>query len=130
MATFPIFSEFLGILGERRPDIAIQAINPGDEDVLNFLPTMLIGLSKSGAKEGHERVVSSFVGQGKYLPQIVRHLRYKSGVTAKEAEAILSVAIKAGDSIAVIECLAFAVEMWRSLCSTKTKTARFVSRRD
>jgi ppGpp synthetase/RelA/SpoT-type nucleotidyltranferase len=115
MATFPIFSEFLGILGERRPDIAIQAINTGDEDVLNFLPTMLIGLSKSGAKEGYERVVSSFVGQGKYLPQIVRHLRYKSGVTAKEAEAILSVAIKAGDSIAVIECLAFAVEMWPSL---------------
>ena len=49
MATFPIFAEFLGMIGEQKPALAIKAIETGDPDVLNFLPTVLAGLSKASA---------------------------------------------------------------------------------
>jgi ppGpp synthetase/RelA/SpoT-type nucleotidyltranferase len=115
MATFPIFVEFLVLLGEKQSATAVRAIDNGNADVLNFLPALLTGLSKSGAQADYQRIVGDFVKGGHHLSSIARSLRFKDKVTVEETEALLTAAVKAKDEFAVIECLAAAAFNWPKL---------------
>jgi ppGpp synthetase/RelA/SpoT-type nucleotidyltranferase len=114
MATFPIFAEFLLLLGEKQPAVTVKAIESGNEHILNFLPALLTGLSK-GAGDEYRRIVDGFVKEGRHLSAIARSLRFKDKITLEEAKPVLAAAIKAEDNIAVIECLAFAAFTWPTL---------------
>jgi ppGpp synthetase/RelA/SpoT-type nucleotidyltranferase len=109
MATFPIFSGFLLLLGENQPGIAIRAIDSGNSDILKFLPALLTGLSKSSAQADYQRIVGDFVKGGQHLSSIARSLRFKDQVTVEETEALLAQSMRVEDELAIIECLASAV---------------------
>ena len=115
MATFPIFAEFLVLLGEKQPATAVRAIESGNADTLNFLPALLTGLSRSGAQADYQRIVGDFVKGGHHLSSIARSLRFKDKATVEETEALLAAGVKAKDELAVIECLASAVFNWPKL---------------
>ncbi len=115
MATFPIFAEFLVLLGEKQPATAVRAIDNGNADTLNFLPALLTGLSRSGAQADYQRIVGDFVKGGHHLSSIARSFRFKDEATVEEAEALMAAAVKAKDELAVIECLASAVFNWPKL---------------
>jgi ppGpp synthetase/RelA/SpoT-type nucleotidyltranferase len=115
MATFPIFAEFLVLLGEKQPATAVRVIDSGDTDTLNFLPELLTGLSKSDAQADYKRIVGDFVKGGHHLSSIARSLRFKHDPTVEETEALLAAAVNAKDELAVIECLSSAVFNWPKL---------------
>ena len=115
MATFPIFAEFLVLLGEKQPAITVKAIDSGNADILNFLPALLTGLSKSEAQADYQRIVGDFMKGGRHLTSIARSLRFKDKVAVEETEALLAAAMNAEDELAVIECLASAVFSWPKL---------------
>ena len=115
MATFPIFVEFLALLGEKQPATAVKAIDSGNADILNFLPALLTGLSKSRARADYQRIVRDFVKDGRHLSSIARSLRFKDEVTVEETESLVAAALKVDDELAVIECLASAVFNWPKL---------------
>jgi hypothetical protein len=115
LATFPIFNEFLMLLGEKKPKVALKALAEGDEDVLNFVTPLLAGLAKSDAKAEYEAVIADYVKSGRHLAEIARQYRVSSDATAAKVEAVVNSAITHDDQIAAIECLVFAITMWNRL---------------
>jgi hypothetical protein len=115
LATFPIFNEFLTLLGEKKPEVALRALAEGDKDVLNFVTPLLLGLGKSDAKAEYEDVVADFLASGKHLAEIARQYRFIEDVTPDKVAAVVQSAIAHDDQIAVIECLVFAIVTWARL---------------
>lgn len=114
-ATFPIFGEFLSLLGERKPQVALKAIATADENLMSFLSAMLTGLAKSDAKEDYAELVKRYVDNGTYLASVARHYRWTSTPTTASLSTLLGSAIAHGDDIAVIETLVVAVMKWSAL---------------
>jgi ppGpp synthetase/RelA/SpoT-type nucleotidyltranferase len=110
MATFPIFGDFLCRLAKAKPGVATRFLARADDNVLNFLPAFLNGLSKSGSDEEYRAVLTLYLADGKHLLAIARHFRQTSTVAAESIKEVLKKAIAANDDIAVIECLVFAIE--------------------
>jgi ppGpp synthetase/RelA/SpoT-type nucleotidyltranferase len=114
LATFPIFSEFLALLGEKKPKVALQALAENDKDVLNFVAAILAGLAKSDSKADYEKVVAYYIKCGKHLTGIARHYRVSEGVVPDNVAKVVEAAIAHHDEIAVMECLVFAIAKWKS----------------
>ena len=49
LATFPIFGEFLRMLGQQKPQFTLELLAADDGNILSFLPAILAGLAASGA---------------------------------------------------------------------------------
>jgi ppGpp synthetase/RelA/SpoT-type nucleotidyltranferase len=110
-ATFPIFGEFIRILGEKRPRVALMLIEQADDDVMGFLPALLAGLSRSEMRKEYADTVSKLTSSGKRLLSVARHYRIaekKEEIAA--VEIVLKAALSAKDTVAVVECLVYAVE--------------------
>ena len=114
-ATFPIFGEFITLLGERKPGVVLRAIATNDNDLLNFLPSMLAGLAKSSAKKEYAELVGQYVESGAHLAEIARQYRFKDAVARADLKALLDSAIAHGDDIAVIESLICSMIKWAAL---------------
>jgi len=114
-ATFPIFNEFLQGLGRKRPELALAILAEENQNVLNFLPAILVGLAASDATKEYARMVDQYVAAGQQLSAVARHYRVVDNATIRAIEKVLQAAIKADDAIAVIECLVFAVSKWSKL---------------
>jgi ppGpp synthetase/RelA/SpoT-type nucleotidyltranferase len=112
LATFPVFAKFLSGLAERKPEIAGRCLARATDDLRNFLPCFLNGLSASGTSDIYERTLKSELESARSLAGVARHIRFLERNRADDAGHLLRRAIGKGDSIAVIECLLFAVEQY------------------
>lgn len=110
LATFPIFAKFLQNLAAAKPAIALQYLERGSENILKFLPALLVGLSESGSKEVYQAALNKFLAQDQHLAAIARHFRPVAVIDPREVRQVLDRAIAAADNLAVIECLCCAVE--------------------
>jgi ppGpp synthetase/RelA/SpoT-type nucleotidyltranferase len=63
-ATFPIFGEFLRMLGQQKPQVALELLAADDVNILNFLPAILAGLAASCAKAEYAATVERYVTEG------------------------------------------------------------------
>jgi ppGpp synthetase/RelA/SpoT-type nucleotidyltranferase len=67
MATFPLFGEFLALLGKHKPEIAERFLRRANDDVLNFLTAFLKGLHDSGNRGIYDRTVARYLDMGAQL---------------------------------------------------------------
>ena len=112
LATFPVFVSFISKLAERKPEVADRFLAKASEDLRNFLAVFLNGLFLSSRSDIYERILECEFESARNLAGVARHLRY-SGVTKTDFAAhLLKRAIGEEDSIAVIECLLFALEQY------------------
>ncbi len=110
LATFPVFGNFIRNLAERKPEVADRFLAKASDDLRNFLAGFLNGLALSGRPDIYKRILETELESAKNLTGVARHLRY-SGVKKPIFTArLLKHAIDRGDSVAVIECLLFALE--------------------
>jgi ppGpp synthetase/RelA/SpoT-type nucleotidyltranferase len=114
-ATFPIFGEFLRMLGQQKPQVALELLAADDANILNFLPAILAGLAASSAKAEYAAAVQQYVTGGQQLGAVARHYQIAQNATVASLANVLEAAIKADDSIAVSECLVLAVSKWANL---------------
>lgn len=114
-ATFPIFGEFLQMLGQQKPQVALVLLAADDANVLNFLPAILGGLAASGVKEKYAATVERYITGGQQLSAVAHHYRLTENTTVASVAKVLEAAIKVDDAIAVIECLVLAVSKWAKL---------------
>jgi hypothetical protein len=110
LATFPVFGNYISKLAERKPEVVDRFVAKGSDDLRNFLAGFLNGLALSGRGDIYERILESELESAKNLSGIARHLRYSNVAKSDFAARLLRQAIDKGDSIAVIECLLFALE--------------------
>jgi ppGpp synthetase/RelA/SpoT-type nucleotidyltranferase len=112
-ATFLVFGEFLSRLAKAKPEIAGRFLELADDNVLNFLPMFLDGLSDSGLEREYQAVLTRFLDAGKHLGAIAYHFRRASKLSNDSIVEVLEKAIRAKDDIAVNVCLILAMERHR-----------------
>ena len=110
LATFPVFGNFISKLAERKPEVAERFLAKASDDLRNFLAGFLNGLALSGRRDIYERILESELESARNLAGVARHLRYSDVKKPDFAARLLKRAIDKDDSIAVIECLLFALE--------------------
>jgi ppGpp synthetase/RelA/SpoT-type nucleotidyltranferase len=109
MATFPLFGEFLVLLGRRKPETADRFLLRANDDLLNFMPAFLKGLYDSGHREIYRRTIIRYLAANAHLAAIARQCRMSKPDEERYVQAVLDKAIAIGDDIAVIECLVGAI---------------------
>jgi hypothetical protein len=110
LATFPVFGSFISKLAERKPEVADRFLAKASDDVRNFLAGFLNGLALSARRDIYERILESEIESARSLAGVAHHLRNSDVEKPDYAFRLLKRAIDIGDSIAVIECLLFALE--------------------
>ena len=110
LATFPVFGTFIEKLAERKPEVADRFLAKASDNLRTFLAGFLNGLALSGRHDIYERVLESELESARNLASIARHLRYSYVTKPDIAARLLKRAIDKCDTIAIIECLLFALE--------------------
>lgn len=110
LATFPSFIQFLELLSEKKPDIALNYINRLNQELANFLAAFLKGLWKSERKIEAKKVVDDWVEEGLYLNAITRHYRLEGVCDENQLKSVLSAVIESANLIATIELVTICIE--------------------
>lgn len=110
LATFPIFAGFISDFAERKPDIANRFLKTASQDLRSFLVSFLNGFALNGQREIYRRILETELESATHLPALARHLRYSDVKEPEFADRLLKRSIENDASIAVIECLLFALE--------------------
>lgn len=110
MATFPAFCAFLEMLAKDKPGIAERWLANASDDLHQFMPHFLNGLSSSEHPAVYEAVFARELESARSLRDLAWHLRYAAIERPVFAASVLRGAIAEGDTWAVSECLAFGVE--------------------
>lgn len=109
-ATFMIFGHFIGMLAERKPDVAEMLLATASDELRGFLPAFLTGLNRSARQDIYERVLESELVSARSLEGLALHLRALDGKNAASISRVLKSARDVGNTRAVSECLLFAIE--------------------
>ena len=110
LATFPTYGNFINMLAARKPEIAARLFARFSEDVRQFLPGLLNGLSKSSRPDIYAQIMESELELAKDLASLAWHLR-KSDIKLPDfAARLLKRAIEKDDQRAVTGCFLLALE--------------------
>jgi ppGpp synthetase/RelA/SpoT-type nucleotidyltranferase len=110
LATFPTFSQFLRLLSEKKPDIALSYINALNENLASFLPAFLGGLWKSNLRDKAQIVIDSWVKKREHLSAIARHYRNEGLFERETLKNVLEAAIETDNTFSVVEIINICVE--------------------
>lgn len=110
LATFPFFGKFIIRLGTLDPEITEGYLLRASDGLLRFLPAFLDGLFESQHKEIYQRTIERYFSSGAHLASLVRHWRSSKPGRPEFISSILTKAIANDDSVAVTECVLFAIE--------------------
>ena len=122
LATSPTFGQFLALLSEKKPEIALKYIKALDENLEGFLAAFLGGLLKSGRKKEVEKIVDEWVKERKYLNAITRHYRIEGICDEKRLKNALEAAIESDNLNAAIELMSVCIEHHNESNSTALKS--------
>lgn len=94
LATFPVYYEFLELLGQRRPRLALQLLLKHDETMKPFQIALMAGLWKGPKSNEVAEITSRWIDAGKHLTEVAKslyngsekHIATLSAVVAKGAE--------------------------------------------
>jgi len=78
LATFPVFYEFLELLGRQKPDLALELITAHKERMRPFLIPIVSGLYASERKADIVEIVQRWLAEGSHLIAIAKSL-FKNG---------------------------------------------------
>lgn len=112
LATFPVFGNFLSNLAECKPEVADRLLAKAPDNLRNFLANLLNGLALSGRRDIYERILGSELESARNLAGVACHIRYSDVKKPDFAAQLLVTVIENDDSIAVTECLLFALEYY------------------
>lgn len=113
LTTFPSFCLFLEQLGKAKPEIVLSYLGRLDNELANFLPSMLCGLEQSKLKEAAIKQVWTWIGEGKYVRQVIRYCEFASTLDLGLLEGALQVAIKVDDESGVFHSIRASVARYK-----------------
>ncbi len=113
LATFPNFRQFLEQLGKTKPEIVLSYLDSLDNELANFLPSMLCGLEQGQLKEAAIERIWKWIGEGKYARQVTRYCELASTLDLGLLDEALQVAIKANDEPGVFNAIRVSVAKYK-----------------
>ena len=118
LAMFPTFTQFLELLSEKKPDIALGYIKILDDNLAPFLVFFLGGLWKSERKNEAKEVIDGWVKESLYLIAITRHYKFVGLCDKEPLERALTAAIATDNPVATIELVSACIEHHNAANST------------
>lgn len=112
LATSPVFGDFIAKLSQRKPEVAERYLGGVGDDLHRFLAAFLNGLAASDRQDIYERVLASELDSARNLPGVVLHLCYSETSQPHVARRLLHRAMETNDTLAVTNCLSFAMEAY------------------
>jgi len=112
LATFPTFGNFLERLAETQPAIVFSYIDRVEAPLANFLPVMLMGLMRSGARDQTRKRIDAWLYAGRYLVGIAWYLRFADPFDEAMLRHALDSAIKQEDWLALRNVMVAAVSQF------------------
>ncbi|QWF69977.1 RelA/SpoT domain-containing protein [Methylomonas paludis] len=120
-ATFPSFCLFLEQLGKTKPEIVLCYLDRLDNELTNFLSSMLLGLEQSGLKEAAIKQIWTWIGEGKYARQVIRYCEFASTLDLSLQEEALQVAIRADDEVGIFHAIRASVARYKDAPDNMTE---------
>lgn len=120
LATFPSFCLFLEQLGKAKPEIVLSYLGRLDNELANFLPSILCGLEQSKLKDAAIKQVWTWIGEGKYVRQVIRYCECASTLDLGLLEEALQAAIKADDGSGVFHAIRASVARYKDALDNMT----------
>lgn len=111
-ATFPTFGNFLERLAEAQPAIVFSYIDRMEAPLANFLPGMLAGLMRSGARDQVRMLINAWLDVGRHVGRIACYLRFADLFDEALLRHALDSAIKHDDRLALRNVLVAAVSQF------------------
>lgn len=108
-ATFIGFNRFLEELGKTKPAVLMSYLDRLDNRLAAFLPAMLGGLELGVGREVLHRKLLQWIGDHRYVSQILWYQRYAIEVDPQLLESALNAALEAQDNAAVLKAIAASV---------------------
>lgn len=108
LATFPMFSRFLEKAGEAKPDVVLGWLDPIEEPLPRFMPSMLRGLQKSSRADDAKKLIRGWAEQGRWLGEIAWLERATDPFDEAILAAVAAKAVEVDDRDAVQTAMAVA----------------------
>jgi len=118
LATFPTFMAFLQGLAEQQPAIALQYLDKLDDEIVNFLPSILAGLMNGSGEAQTREWIDRSLSAGKFVGQIAWYLRIAEPFDESILLRVLQSAIHHNDKRAVRNCLVASVLQFKKAPGT------------
>lgn len=88
LATFPVYYEFLELIGQKRPQLALELVTTHETSMYRFLIPLVSGLWTSDSQAAVDSIVQRWISGGVHLTTIAKSL-FKNG--AKRLEVLIAV---------------------------------------
>lgn len=112
LATFPVFYEFLELLGRKKPDLALELLTGHEESMRPFLIPLIGGLYSSDRVAAILEIVQHWLAEGTHLVVIAKSL-FKGGVEQLDIlSAMVARAAKLGDIDALSIAMGVATHLY------------------
>ena len=110
LATFPVFSEFIVRLSQRKPSLVVSLLAGEDPHIANFLPAFFLGSRWLSIAATIRKPLQMQRQNPKKHLALIRHYRKVGPPHADTIKPLLESAIARDDDNAVIESLVLAIE--------------------
>jgi ppGpp synthetase/RelA/SpoT-type nucleotidyltranferase len=113
LTTFPSFCRFLEQLGKAKPELIMNYLARLEDELANFLPSILCGMEQSRLKEAIIEQVWTWISEGKYVRQVIQYCELASTFDLKLMEGALQAAIQADDESSVFYAIRASVARYK-----------------
>lgn len=114
LATFPDFGKFLEQLATKKSSVALRYLDQIDKELESIVPPLLSGLEVS-APEVLQRKVNDWVGEKKYLAQILWYYKFSKRVDVAALKLAAAAALDSRDEHSVSNAIAAAIARYKDL---------------
>ncbi|HXK28359.1 MAG TPA: RelA/SpoT domain-containing protein [Candidatus Binatia bacterium] len=101
LATFPSFSEFLELLGKRKPAIALRYLDNMEGDLEPCIPATLKGIEGSTMAEKAAEKIGDWVSRRMHLGRILWYYRFSLRLELAAVERAATAALEAKDQLGI-----------------------------
>lgn len=105
---FTPMREFLGLLAEQKPDVALLMLEEVSAQRAAFLSAMLVGLERAGRKDEVLALVDRWLAAGQFLPALGGYLQHKPEADLERLQAYAAKAIERDEQTSVVSAATIA----------------------
>ena len=116
LATFPVYYEFLEVLGREKPRMALELVTVHENAMDTFIIPIVAGLWASARQGDIESIVQRWIGEGAHLTAIAKSL-YKGGAARLDTlSSVVARSVELDDRNALINAMGVAASLYAQGC--------------
>lgn len=112
MATFPVYYDFLQLIGKERPRLALELVGEHEDVMEPFLIALMRGLWTSVEQESVQQIADRWIQSGQHLTALAKSLYTVGANRLSVLTAIVDRAVALDDRTALMEAMGVAASLY------------------